>query len=123
MEEILPGTYLPTPIGHQAPSISAFVAVGRESHGGLGHNGRGGCGGRGMPNKCSACGSLDHIMSSNTALDNALLKQTLARHNVIVHKYGTPGGNASTHAAVLSDVSHDDSPVLASLEAHSRGVH
>jgi hypothetical protein len=55
------------------PPIFAFVAVGR-----------------GLPNKCSACGSHDHILSSCTALDDALLRSlTLAKRKMIIHKYGT----------------------------------
>jgi hypothetical protein len=53
--------------------ISAFVAASRGSNTGRGHNHRGGRGGRGLPNKCSACGSVNHIMSSCTASDDALL--------------------------------------------------
>jgi hypothetical protein len=50
-----------------ALAISAFVAARRNSFGGR-HSARGGRGGRGpMPNKCSACGGLDHIMSSSIA--------------------------------------------------------
>jgi hypothetical protein len=61
------------------PPIFAFVAVGRGSHSGRGHPLRGPRGGRGLPNKCSACGSLDHIMSSYTAPDDALLRWTIAK--------------------------------------------
>jgi hypothetical protein len=46
------------------PPISAFLAGGRGSHIGRGHPPRGPRGGRGLPKKCSACGSLDHIVSS-----------------------------------------------------------
>jgi hypothetical protein len=35
---------------------------------------------------------------------------------MIVHKYGTPGGFASTHAALLSDVPIDDPDSLPTLE-------
>jgi hypothetical protein len=42
-------------------TISALVAVGRGSNSGRGHNPRGPRDGRGLPNKCSACGSMDHI--------------------------------------------------------------
>jgi hypothetical protein len=49
-----------------ASLISAFVAAGR------GHIGRDRRGGRDVPNKYSACGSLEHIMSSCTASDDAL---------------------------------------------------
>jgi hypothetical protein len=65
--------------GGPAPPISAFFAIGRGSNNGRGHNPRGMRGSRGLPNKCSACGSLDHIMSSCTAYDDALLKWTLAK--------------------------------------------
>jgi hypothetical protein len=53
-----------------APPVSAFVADGRGSNIGRGHNSRGTQGGRGLPNKCIVDGSLNHIMSS----DDALLK-------------------------------------------------
>jgi hypothetical protein len=98
------------------PPISAFVVVGRGSHSGRGHNPRGSRGGRGLPNKCSACGNLDHIMSSCAASDDALLKWTLAKRKMIIHKYGTPCGSASTHAALMSDVPIDDSDSLPTLE-------
>jgi hypothetical protein len=74
MEEELPGTTIPAPGGHASP-ISAFVTVERGSHNGRGNTNRGGCIGRGMPNKCSGCGCLDHIMSSCAASDDALLKK------------------------------------------------
>jgi hypothetical protein len=73
MEEELPDSDLTAPTGPTSP-IPDFVADGRGSHNGRGHNNRGGCGGRGLPNKCSACGSLNHIMSSCTTSDGALLK-------------------------------------------------
>jgi hypothetical protein len=66
------------------PPISAFVAAGRGSHSGRGHNPRGPRGGRGLPNKCSACGSLDHILSSCTAPDDALMRWTLAKRKMII---------------------------------------
>jgi hypothetical protein len=50
-----------TPNDGPAPPIYAFVAAGRNSHGGRGHNTRGGRGGRGLPNKCSTCGSLNKV--------------------------------------------------------------
>jgi hypothetical protein len=56
------------------PPIFAFVAAGRGLHSGRGHNPRGPRGGRGLPNKCSACGGHDHILSSCTASDDALPK-------------------------------------------------
>jgi hypothetical protein len=40
------------------------ISAGLGPHNGRGHNPRGPRGGRSLPNKCSACGSLDHIMSS-----------------------------------------------------------
>jgi hypothetical protein len=83
MEEDIPGIDLPAH-GGPVPSISAFVAVGRGSHGGRGNPTRGGRAGRGLPNKCNGCGSLDHIMSSSTAYDDALLKWTLAKRKLIV---------------------------------------
>jgi hypothetical protein len=55
------------------PPMSAFVASGRGSHCGRGHNPGGPRGGRGLPNKCSACGSMNHIWSSCNALDDALM--------------------------------------------------
>jgi hypothetical protein len=74
-----------------APPISAFVVVGRGSNIGRGHNSRGtrgsrGLHSRGLPNMCSARGSLNHIMFSSTALDDALLKWTLAKRKMIVKK-------------------------------------
>ena len=98
------------------PTISAFVDVGRGSHSGRGRPPRGPRGGRGLPNKCIACGSLDHILSSCTAPDDALLRWTLAKRKMIIQKYGTPGGSHFAHAAVLSDVPADDSDSLPTLE-------
>jgi hypothetical protein len=86
------------------PPIFAFVVASRGSHSGRRHSPRGPRGGRGHPNKCSACGSLDHIVPSSTAPDDALLKWTLAKRNMIVQKYGTPGGSAFAHAVMPSDV-------------------
>jgi hypothetical protein len=65
------------------PSISAFVVVGRSSNNGREHNFRGNRGGRGLPNKCIACGSLNHILSSCTSVDDALLKWTFAKRKMI----------------------------------------
>jgi hypothetical protein len=90
------------------PPISAFVAAGRGSHSGRGHTPRGPRGGRGLPNKCSACGSLDHILSSCNAPYDALPRWTLAKRKMIIQKYGTLGGSATAHAALLSDVTADD---------------
>jgi hypothetical protein len=55
MEEELPGPNMVAPPIPASP-IFAFVAAGR------GHIGRDGRGGRDVPNKYIACGSLDHIM-------------------------------------------------------------
>jgi hypothetical protein len=52
------------PTAGPVPPISAFVAAGRGSHSGRGQHPRGTHGGCGLPNKCSACGSVDHILSS-----------------------------------------------------------
>jgi hypothetical protein len=60
-----------------------------------------------MPNKCSGCGSLDHILSSCTASHDALMKWTLAKPKLIVHKYGH-NNIAPARAALLSDLSHAD---------------
>jgi hypothetical protein len=56
-----------------APNISP-PPISASSHSGRGHPPRGRRGGRGLPNKCNACGSLDHIMSSCIAPDDALLR-------------------------------------------------
>jgi hypothetical protein len=112
-EVIAPG--LPA-LDASPPPIYAFVAAGRGSHIGRGHTPHGPRGGRGLPNKCSACGSLDHIMSFCTAPHCALLKWTLAKRKMIVKKYGTHGGSASAHAALLSDVPADDAGILPTLE-------
>jgi hypothetical protein len=98
------------------PPISAFVAVGRGSQSGRGHHPRGPRGGRGLPSKCSACGSLDHIMSSCTAPDDALQRWTIAKGKMIIQKYGAHGGSHSAHAALMSDVPADDSDSLPTLE-------
>jgi hypothetical protein len=58
-----------------------------------------------MPNKCSWCGRLDHILLSCTASDDALLKWTRAKRNLIVQKYGTPNGIAIRVRGLLSDIS------------------
>jgi hypothetical protein len=65
------------------PPISAFVAASCGSHSGRGHPPRGIRGGRVFPNKCNACGSLDHIQSSCTAPDDALLRWTLAKRKLV----------------------------------------
>jgi hypothetical protein len=59
---------------------------------------------------------MDHILSSCTARDNALLKWTLAKQKMIVQKYGTLGGSAYAHAALLSDVPTDETDSLPTLE-------
>jgi hypothetical protein len=97
------------------PPISAFLAAGRGSHNGRGHPPRGPRGSRGQPKKCSACGSLDHILSSCTAPDDALLRWTLAKRKMIIQKYGAAGGSHFAHAALLNDVPADDSDSLPTL--------
>jgi hypothetical protein len=96
-----------TAAGGHVASISAFVAAGR------GNTIRYGRGGRGLSNKRSGCGSIDHILTSCTASDDALGKWTLAKNKL--QKYGTPSGAAPTHAALLSDISHVDPHVPTSL--------
>jgi hypothetical protein len=78
------------------PPISAFVVADRGSHSGQGHPLRCPRGGRGLLKKCSACGSLDHILSSCTAPDDALLWWTLAKRKMIIQKYGAHGGFGET---------------------------
>jgi hypothetical protein len=112
MDEEVAAPGLPAP-NTSTPPISAFVAAGRGSNSGRGHNSRGG---RGLPNKCSACGSSDHILSSCTASDDALLKWTLAKRKMIVKKYGTPAGCASAHTAIMRDVPTDDLDTMPTLE-------
>jgi hypothetical protein len=56
------------------------------------------------------------MLSSCIALDDALLKWTLAKRNMIIQKYGTHGGSASAHAALLSDVPADDADSPPTLE-------
>jgi hypothetical protein len=115
MDEDAGAPSMPAP-NTSPPPISSFVAACRGSHRGRGHNPRGPRGGRGRPYKCSACGSLDHIMSSYNAPDDALLKRTLAKRKMIVQKYGTLGGSASAHAALQSDVLTNESHSLPTLE-------
>jgi hypothetical protein len=55
-------------------------------------------------------------MSSYTALDDALLKWNLAKRKMIVQKYGTLGGSAYAHAALVSDVPADENDSLPTLE-------
>jgi hypothetical protein len=59
---------------------------------------------------------MDHIMSSCTATDDALLKWTLAKRKMIIQNYGTPAGSAFAHAAMLSDVPTDDPNTLPTLK-------
>jgi hypothetical protein len=97
MEEELPGIDL-TVLACPSSPISAFVAIGRGSHGGRGHNIRGRRGGRGFGR---VFGGLNHIMSSCTASHEALVKRFMARKRMmIVWKYKTPGGIAHAHAAL-----------------------
>jgi hypothetical protein len=56
-------------------------------------------------------------MSSCNAPDDALLRWTLAKRKMIVQKNGTLGGSATTHVAVLSDVTAaDDTNGMLTLE-------
>jgi hypothetical protein len=115
-EEDAPGATAPDT---SLPSSSAFVAAGRGSHNGRGHPPRGPRGGRGLPNKCTACGSLDHIFSSCTAPDDALIWWTIAKRKMITHKYGTHASSAFAHATLRSDVTDvtaDDTDSLPTLE-------
>jgi hypothetical protein len=73
-----------------APPIFALSAVDRCSNNGRGHTPRGTRGGRRLPNKCSACDTLNHILSSCTTSDDALPKWTLAKRKIIIKKYGNP---------------------------------
>jgi hypothetical protein len=98
------------------PPISAFVVAGRSSHSGRGPQPRGPRGGRGLSNKCSACGSLDHLLSSCIDPDDALLRWTPAKCKVVIQKYGTPSSSASAHAALLSDVTANDTDSMPTLE-------
>jgi hypothetical protein len=58
---------------------------------------------------------MSHILSSCTATYDALLKWTLANRKMIIQKY-VPGGTASAHAVMLSDVPADDADSLPTLE-------
>jgi hypothetical protein len=115
MDENAGAPSMPAPDTSPSP-ISAFVGASRGSHSGRGHIPRGPRGGHGLPNKCNACGSVDHIRSSCTAPNDALMKWTLTKRKMIVQKYGTLGGSASPHAALLSDVPLDESDSLPTLE-------
>jgi hypothetical protein len=66
-----------------------------------------------MPNKCSGCGSLDHILSSCTASDDGLMNWTLAKRKLIVQKYSS---TTSAHDTLLSDLSHADTSPPAPLD-------
>jgi hypothetical protein len=89
MEDELPGADATVPSKSASP-IPVFVAARRGSHGGRGNYNRGSCGGRGLPNKCSGCGSLDHILSSYAASDDTLMKWTLAKRKLIAQKNWQP---------------------------------
>jgi hypothetical protein len=78
MDEELPAPALPATNGPALP-ISILVVVCRGSNSGRDNNPRGTRGGRGLPIKCSACDSLNHILSSCKVSDDALLKWTLAK--------------------------------------------
>jgi hypothetical protein len=82
MEKELHGSDLVAPDA-PTPPISTFVANGRDRQGGRGPISGGGHGGRSLPKKCSACESLDNIMSSCTIYDDALLMWTLAKRKMI----------------------------------------
>jgi hypothetical protein len=112
-EVIAPG---PPAFDTSAPPISAFVAVGHGSNSGRGHSSCGTRCGRCLPNKCSACGRLNHILSSCASSDDALLKWTLAKRKMVVQNYGTLGSYACAHTALLSDVPTDDPDFLPNLE-------
>jgi hypothetical protein len=59
---------------------------------------------------------VNHILSSCTTSDDALLKWSFAKRKTIVKKYGTYGSFASAHTALLSDVPIDDHDVQPTLE-------
>jgi hypothetical protein len=65
MDEEFPGSDLSAPFA-PTPTIARFMAASRGQHGGRRHGGRSSRGGRGMPNMCGACGSLDHVLSPRT---------------------------------------------------------
>jgi hypothetical protein len=108
MEEEFPRSHMATSVA-LAPPVIAFVVVGRGHHGERGNNGRGCRGGRGLPSKCSAFGSMDHILSSFTVYDAALMKLSIAKRKIIIQKYGSHGSIEASHTTLLSDVSQDDS--------------
>jgi hypothetical protein len=102
-----PAPDTPAPVA-SPPPISAFVTAGRGSQSGQSQPHRHPRGS--LPNKCVACGSLNHLMSACTATDDAILKWNLAKRMLTVQKYGAAGGTTSAHAALLSDVPADDAP-------------
>jgi hypothetical protein len=55
-------------------------------------------------------------MSSYNAPNDALPRWTLAKRKMTIHKNGTPGGSAHAHAALLCDVTADDTDGLPTLE-------
>jgi hypothetical protein len=59
---------------------------------------------------------MDHILSSCTAPYDALLRWILAKRKMIIQKYGTPGGSPFARAALLSDVTADDTESVLTLE-------
>jgi hypothetical protein len=83
MDEEASASGAPSP-DTSTPPISMVVAAGRGSHNGRGHSPRGPRGGRGLPNTCTACDSLDNILSSCTIPYDALLKWTLAKRKMII---------------------------------------
>jgi hypothetical protein len=44
------------------------------------------------------------------------MKWTLAKRKMIIQKYGTPGGTAPAHVALLSDVPTNDHEIMPTLE-------
>jgi hypothetical protein len=61
--------------------------------------------------------TLDHIMSSCNAPNDALLRWTLAKRKMIIQKYSIPGGSATAHATLQSVVTAaDDTDGLPTLE-------
>jgi hypothetical protein len=87
MEEDLPlcvDFVIAPPCAH-ASVVFAFLADGRGPSRGRHHGTRSGRGGRGpLPNKCSACGGMDCILTTCRTSNDALLKWTLAKRRMIV---------------------------------------
>jgi hypothetical protein len=83
-----PAPDTPAPVA-SPPPISAFVAAGRGSHIGRGQPHRNPCGSR-PSHKCGVCGSLNHLMSACTALDDAILKWNLAKRKMTVKSTAPP---------------------------------